>query len=83
MPRRQLQGTVVSDKMDQTVVVVVERITMHPLYRKVMRSHKRYHAHNAGNTARAGDVVLLEECRPISKMKRWRVLDVVERSGEP
>jgi small subunit ribosomal protein S17 len=83
MPRRQLQGTVVSDKMDKTAVVLVQRIKLHPLYRKVIRRHKRYHAHDEANAARVGDVVLLEECRPMSKTKRWRVVEVVERSAEP
>jgi small subunit ribosomal protein S17 len=73
---------VVSDKMDKTAVVLVQRIKLHPLYRKVIRRHKRYHAHDEGNAARVGDVVLLEECRPISKTKRWRVVDVVERGSE-
>ena len=82
MPRRQLQGTVVSDKMDKTAVVLVQRIKLHPLYRKVIRRHKRYHAHDEANDARIGDVVLLEECRPVSKTKRWRVVEVVERGTE-
>lgn len=81
MPRRQMQGTVVSDAMDKTAVVLVERIKLHPLYRKVIRRHKRYHAHDEANDAHVGDVVLLEECRPISRTKRWRVVEVVERGG--
>jgi len=81
MPRRQLQGTVVSDAMDKTAVVLVESIKLHPLYRKVIRRHKRYHAHDEANVAQVGDVVLLEECRPISRSKRWRVVEVVEKGG--
>lgn len=81
MPRRQMQGTVVSDAMDKTAVVLVERIKLHPLYRKVIRRHKRYHAHDEANVAQVGDVVLLEECRPISRSKRWRVVEVVEKGG--
>ncbi len=81
MPRRQMQGTVVSDAMDKTAVVLVERIKLHPLYRKVIRRHKRYHAHDESNVAQVGDVVLLEECRPISRSKRWRVVEVVEKGG--
>jgi len=79
MPRRQLQGTVVSTKMDKTAVVLVERMKAHPLYRKVIRLHKRYMAHDEANEARAGDVVVIEECRPISRNKRWQIVQWVER----
>lgn len=82
MPRRQLQGTVVSTQMDKTAVVRVERMKAHPLYRKVIRLHKRYMAHDEGNEARSGDVVLIEECRPLSRQKRWRIVEWVERGGE-
>jgi small subunit ribosomal protein S17 len=81
MPRRQLQGTVVSAAMDKTAVVLVERMKAHPLYRKVIRLHKRYMAHDEGNEARPGDVVVIEECRPFSRRKRWQIVQWVERGG--
>ncbi len=81
MPRRQLQGTVVSTAMDKTAVVLVERMKAHPLYRKVIRMHKRYVAHDEANEARAGDVVVIEECRPLSRRKRWQIVHWVERGG--
>lgn len=77
MPKRILQGTVVSDKADKTVVVLVERRVRHPLYGKIVRRSKKYHAHDEENAFKAGDVVRIEECRPISKTKSWRVLEKV------
>ena len=77
--RRTLKGTVVSDKMDKTVTVLVERTVTHPLYGKVTRQSKKYHAHIEDNSVHAGDVVVIEECRPISKTKTWRVAQVVTR----
>lgn len=77
MPKRILQGTVVSDKGDKTVVVLVERRVRHPLYGKIVRRSKKYHAHDEANAIKAGDVVRIEECRPISKTKSWRVLEKV------
>ena len=74
MPKRILQGTVVSDKGDKTVVVRVERRIMHPLYKKYIRRSKRYSAHDADNKFSVGDQVKIQECRPISKSKRWEVL---------
>ena len=74
MPRRILQGTVVSDKGDKTVVVSVERRLMHPLYKKFIRRSKKYHAHDEDNQCKAGDQVRIQEHRPISKLKRWIVL---------
>jgi small subunit ribosomal protein S17 len=71
MPKRVLQGTVVSDKADKTVVVKVERTFLHPVLRKTVRRSKKYHAHDAANTAKVGDVVWIEESAPISKNKRW------------
>ncbi|MFS8637573.1 MAG: 30S ribosomal protein S17 [Gemmatimonadota bacterium] len=73
-------GTVVSDKMDKTVVVAVERRVLHPLYGKPVVRTKKYHAHDEENTAREGDVVRIMETRPLSKTKRWRVLEVIERA---
>jgi len=74
MPKRMLQGVVVSDKGDKTVVVQVERRFMHPLYKKIVRKTKRYHAHDPDNRHKVGDKVRIQECRPISKLKSWRVL---------
>jgi len=78
--RRALVGTVVSDKMQKTVVVQVERVSRHPLYGKVMKSHKKYKAHDETNDARIGDVVQIRECRPISKDKTFFVETILERA---
>ena len=78
--QRTLTGTVVSDKMDKTVTVVVERQVMHPVIGKVVKRTKKYHAHNDNNDAKVGDRVLIEECKPISKTKAWRVAKLVERA---
>ncbi len=75
MPKRILQGVVVSDKCDKTVVVNVERRFKHPLLQKIVRRTKKYHAHDEANTFKTGDTVRIEECRPISKKKSWRVID--------
>jgi small subunit ribosomal protein S17 len=75
MPKRVLSGTVVSDKGDKTVVVRVERRVKHPLYGKIIRLSKKYHAHDEANAYRAGEQVRIEECAPISKLKTWTVLD--------
>jgi small subunit ribosomal protein S17 len=77
MPKRILTGTVVSDKGDKTVVVRVERRFAHPLLQKTVRRSKKYHAHDETNRFKVGDQVQIEETRPISKNKRWVVLDVV------
>jgi small subunit ribosomal protein S17 len=74
MPRRVLQGEVVSDKNDKTVIVRVERRVMHPLYKKFIRRTKKYAAHDEANRFKIGDVVRIRECRPISKTKCWEVL---------
>jgi small subunit ribosomal protein S17 len=74
MPKRILTGTVVSDKNDKTVVVKVERKVKHPLYGKIIRRSKKYHAHDETNASREGEVVRIEECAPISKNKTWRVV---------
>lgn len=75
MPKRILTGTVVSDKGDKTVVVNVERKVKHPLYAKIIRRSKKYHAHDEGNTFKLGQTVRIEECAPISKLKTWKVID--------
>ena len=80
MPKRILTGTVVSDKTDKTVTVLVERKVKHPLYGKIIRRSKKYHAHDEANEYKAGDTVRIEETRPISKTKTWRVLDRVQAS---
>ena len=80
MPKRILVGTVVSDKTDKTVTVKVERKVKHPLYGKIIRRSKKYHAHDEGNEYKPGDTVRIEETRPISKTKTWRVLDRVQAS---
>ena len=79
MARKRREGVAVADAAHKTVAVRVERTVMHPLYRKVQRRRKRYLAHDEGNTCRNGDRVLIEECRPISKRKSWRVVEILER----
>ena len=74
MPKRVLQGTVVSDKNDKTVVVLVERRFTHPLFKKTVRRSKKYKAHDENNQYKVGDVVSIEECAPISKDKTWTVV---------
>ena len=74
MPRRVLQGVVVSDKNDKTVIVSVERRVMHPIYKKFIRRSKRYAAHDEANASKIGDTVMIQECRPLSKTKRWEVV---------
>lgn len=74
MPRRVLQGVVVSDKGDKTITVLVERRVMHPVYKKFIKRSKRYHAHDEGNNCNVGDSVRIRECRPISKTKSWEVV---------
>ncbi len=74
MPKRILQGTVTSDKNDQTVTVLVERRFTHPVMKKTIRKTKKYRAHDAANTFKTGDTVRIQECAPISKSKRWEVI---------
>ncbi len=78
--RRRLVGRVTGDKMDKTVVVTVERLQRHPVYRKVIRRAKKFKAHNEGNAARAGDLVRIVESRPLSRDKRWVVEEIVEKA---
>ena len=75
MPKRVLTGTVVSDKADKTVVVRVERRVKHPLYGKIIKLSKKYHAHDAANEFHVGEIVRIEECAPVSKLKTWTVVD--------
>jgi small subunit ribosomal protein S17 len=79
---RTLQGRVVSDKMDKTITVLVERQVQHPIYGKFIRRSTKVHAHDENNECRAGDMVVVEQCRPLSKTKTWRLVRVVERAGE-
>ncbi len=81
MPRRVLEGTVVSDKGDKTVVVNVERRVMHPIYKKFIKRSKRYMAHDEENKFKIGDVVRIQECRPISRRKTWEVVGSVGTAG--
>jgi small subunit ribosomal protein S17 len=74
MPKRVLQGVVVSDKMDKTIVVKVERRIMHPVYKKFIRMSKKYAAHDEANKFKTGDTVRIRECRPLSRSKRWEVV---------
>ena len=78
--KRQLQGTVVSDKMDKTIVVMVERLVKHRLYQKYVRRRSKFSAHDESNVCRAGDKVIITESRPLSKSKRWRLTKVVEKA---
>jgi small subunit ribosomal protein S17 len=78
VPKRILQGVVVSDKADKTVVVLIERRFTHPLLKKTVRRTKKYHAHDDANVAKTGDIVRIQECRPISKTKTWTLLDKVQ-----
>jgi small subunit ribosomal protein S17 len=77
--KKQVEGVVVSDKMDKSIVVKVERSWRHPLYGKVVKTARKYHAHDENNEAREGDRVRLLESRPISKLKKWVLLEIVER----
>ncbi len=78
--KRQLQGTVVSDKMDKSVVVLVERTVKHPLYKKFVKRHKKFAAHDEENSCQIGDKVIIIESRPLSKTKRWRVSQIVQKA---
>uniref|UniRef100_A0A7C4AJT9 Small ribosomal subunit protein uS17 n=1 Tax=Thermodesulfovibrio aggregans TaxID=86166 RepID=A0A7C4AJT9_9BACT len=82
MPKKILRGSVISDKMDKTVVVSVERIFQHPLYKKIIKTRKKYKAHDEENRCRIGDVVEIIESRPISKTKKWKVLRIVKEVGD-
>jgi len=83
MPKRVLTGTIVSDKTDKTVVVSVERRVKHPLYGKIIKRSKKYHAHDEGNEFKAGETVRIEETAPISKLKTWKVLGRVDTHATP
>src|SRR5579884_2086709 len=78
--RRIKQGRVASDKMDKTIVVVTETRVPHPVYKKVVRQSTRFKAHDETNDAKVGDLVRIQECRPMSRDKRWRLVEIVERA---
>ena len=78
---RTLQGRVVSDKMDKSITVVIERRVKHPLYGKFVRKSSKVHAHDENNECQIGDVVVVEQCRPMSKTKAWRFVKLVERAS--
>jgi small subunit ribosomal protein S17 len=80
--RKTKVGRVVSDKMDKTIVVSVERLARHPLYKRVIRLTTKFKAHDEQNDAHTGDTVVIEESRPLSATKRWRLVKVVQRAGE-
>ena len=83
MPKRVLTGVIVSDKTDKTVVVNVERKVKHPLYGKIIRRSKKYHAHDESNEYKAGETVRIEETAPISKLKTWKVIERVNTHATP
>lgn len=83
MPRRILQGTVVSDKMDKTITVLVERRVMHEKYKKYVKKSSKYAAHDEANVCKTGYIVSIEECRPISKNKSWRVIEAHDQHRKP
>jgi small subunit ribosomal protein S17 len=79
MPKRILQGVVVSDKQDKTIIVKVERRFTHPLLKKTVRRSKKYHAHDETNAHKTGDIVSIEESKPVSRLKRWTVIDTAAK----
>ncbi|NCO59860.1 MAG: 30S ribosomal protein S17 [Deltaproteobacteria bacterium CG_4_8_14_3_um_filter_51_11] len=80
--KKKLTGTVVSNRMDKTAVVMVERLTRHPLYGKYFRRHSRFFAHDPDNGCAIGDQVRIIESRPLSRLKRWRVLEIVKKAAQ-
>jgi len=78
---RTLSGRVVSDKMDKTVTVLVERKVMHPIYGKIVRRSQKFHAHDETNECHTGDIVLIQECRPLSRTNSWKVTQLVEKAN--
>lgn len=79
---RTVVGRVISDKMEKSISVRVETREQHPIYKKYVRRSSKFHAHDADNACRTGDLVRIEECRPLSKTKTWRLVEVIERAGE-
>ena len=81
-PARSISGRVVSNSMDKTITVAIERKIRHPLYQKYIKRRTKLHAHDEKNECNKGDLVLIEECRPLSKTKSWRLIKVMEKSAE-
>jgi len=81
--RKERQGKVISNKMAKTIVVQVQRRFPHPQYKKVVTAYSKFYAHDEKSEAKVGDVVLIQETRPLSKLKRWRLTQIVERTAEP
>lgn len=79
--QRAVQGSVLSAKMDKSITVLIERQVKHPLYKKIIRRSTKLHAHDENNECQAGDTVLIESCRPLSKTKSWRLVEVISRAG--
>ncbi len=79
MPRRRIIGKVISDKMQKTIVVISETLKMHPLYKKYIKHKTKYYVHDEREEAKEGDEVLIEETRPLSKLKRWRLVKIIKR----
>ena len=79
--RKTRTGVVVSDKMEKTIVVQIDRMVMHPIYKKYVRRRVKYKVHDERNEARVGDTVLIEECRPLSRHKRWRMKTITHRAA--
>jgi len=82
MPRRKVIGKVISDKMNKTIVVISETLRMHPLYKKYLKHRTKYYVHDEKEEAKIGDEVLIEETRPISKLKRWRLVKILKRAEQ-
>jgi len=82
MPKKVYTGKVISDKMDKTVVVAVTRLTQHPIYKKTIKRTTKFKAHDEDNRCKIGDIVSIIESRPLSKDKRWKVLEILRREGE-
>jgi small subunit ribosomal protein S17 len=82
MPKKIYTGKIISDKMDKTVVVAVTRITQHPIYKKTIKKIAKFKAHDSENKCKMGDVVSIIESRPLSKDKRWKILDAVGRGNK-
>ena len=78
--RRKVTGVVISNKMDKTVIIVMERIVKHPLYKKYIKRRSKFAAHDKNNECQIGDTVLIIECRPLSKTKRWQVLEILKKA---
>jgi small subunit ribosomal protein S17 len=78
--KRTVKGVVISDKMDKTIVIRAERLVKHPVFHKYVRKHVKYKAHDEQNQCKVGDTVLIIEARPLSKEKRWRILEIMERA---